>query len=272
MPYPFQMPIRVLLATCLLTCCFSVLSPAQTIAERFAPPPGFQRVACERGSYGEWLRRLPLLPEGTSVKDYRGKIRKSAADTSLAAVIDQDISGRKLEQCMDIILRLRAEYLRKSGHADDIVFLLPDRTRLRWQDWRHGVRPVMEKGAFTLQKHHLPDSSEAAFEQYLRALFYHSHTQVFYHALAVVHPADIVPGDVFIKKGSKGHAVVVLDLAVNAKGEVVALIGQGDTPACQLHILNHRKNQPWIPLDLQNPVIPLPIRKQMTWEGLRRFD
>ena len=39
---------------------------------RFAPPSGFKRVAAPPGSYGAWLRRLPLLPAGSPVKSFRG--------------------------------------------------------------------------------------------------------------------------------------------------------------------------------------------------------
>src|SRR5947208_2667072 len=39
---------------------------------RFAAPSGFTRVTTEEGSFGDFLRTLPLLPEGAPVVDYRG--------------------------------------------------------------------------------------------------------------------------------------------------------------------------------------------------------
>ena len=41
--------------------------PDQTIEHRISPPAGFTRVAVPAGSYAEWLRRLPLKPDGAPV-------------------------------------------------------------------------------------------------------------------------------------------------------------------------------------------------------------
>ncbi|MDF2695691.1 MAG: hypothetical protein K0S65_4074, partial [Labilithrix sp.] len=37
-----------------------------------SPPPGFARVKVPGGSFGEFLRSLPLQPEGAPVVDFRG--------------------------------------------------------------------------------------------------------------------------------------------------------------------------------------------------------
>lgn len=47
-------------------------------------------------------------------------------------------------------------------------------------------------------------------------------------------------GDVFIRGGSPGHAVIVLDMAENkATGERVFLLAQGYMPAQDIHILKN---------------------------------
>ncbi|MFQ5418424.1 MAG: glycosyltransferase family 39 protein, partial [Myxococcota bacterium] len=51
-----------------------------------------------------WLRALPLLPENSPVRDYRGRIRRTAKDTAVAAVLALDIRGQKLQQCMDVLI------------------------------------------------------------------------------------------------------------------------------------------------------------------------
>jgi hypothetical protein len=38
--------------------------PAETLASRIAPPPGFVRAAVEPASFAAWLRGLPLKPAG----------------------------------------------------------------------------------------------------------------------------------------------------------------------------------------------------------------
>jgi len=243
-----------------------------TIRSRFPTPPGFSRVEVEAGSYGDYLRSLPLLPINSPVKDYRGRIWKSAEDTSVAAVVDWEIAGRKLEQCMDIIIRLRAGYLLESGQADEIVFLMPDRSELKWEDWKTGLRPVQSGWSFPLKPLAKPDDSRQAFEGYLNRIFNYSDTQTYYFGLDTVDVQNIQIGDFIVKRGKKGHAVVIVDLAMDKDGNRVALFAQGDTPACQLYLLSYRKNNPWVPLDFSKEALPLPIRKTMTWDGLRHFD
>lgn len=244
----------------------------ETIGSRFPAPPGFIRIEVEAGSYGAYLRLLPLLPENSPVKDYRGKIWKSAEDTTVAAVVEWDITGHKLEQCMDIIIRLRAQYLLESGQAGKIIFLMPDRSELKWRDWKTGLRPVQSGWSFPLKPLAKPDDSRQALEGYLNCIFNYSDTQTYYFGLDTVDVENIQIGDFIVKRGKKGHAVVIVDLAEDKDGNRVALFAQGDTPACQLYLLNYRKNNPWAPLDFSKETIPLPIRKTMAWEGLRRFD
>lgn len=244
----------------------------ETIRSRFPTPPGFNRVEVEAGSYGDYLRSLPLLPINSPVKDYRGRIWKNAEDTTVAAVVDWDITGNKLEQCMDIIIRLRAEFLFESGRTDEIVFLMPDRSELKWRDWKTGLRPVQSGWSFPLTPLAKPDDSRQTLEGYLNCIFNYSDTQTYYFGLDTVDYRDIRIGDFIVKRGKKGHAVVIVDLAKDKDGNLIALFAQGDTPACQLYLLSYRESDPWVPLDFSKGDVPLPIRKTMSWDGLRRFD
>src|SRR5437879_5681917 len=40
---------------------------------RFAPPEAFTRVVVGEGSFGDFLRTMPLLPDGAPVVDFRGQ-------------------------------------------------------------------------------------------------------------------------------------------------------------------------------------------------------
>ena len=244
---------------------------SETIQTRFKPPDGFKRVPVPSNSFGHWLRNLPLLPEGTPVKDYLGRIKVSTNDTTLAAVVNYDIRGRKLEQCMDIILRFWAEYLFSQQRSDEIAFYLPVNFLLKWSDWNQGFRPLHRGIRISLLKNHVPDSSRACFEKYLWEIFYHSNTQTAYFNYPKVKFEDVQIGDFIVKRGSRGHAVLIVDLAVDRDGNRIALFGQGDTPARQFYLLNFKKVQPWFPLNADEKYPPLPIRKRMYWEGLRRF-
>lgn len=246
----------------------TILEP---ISIRLQPPEGFQRTPVLPCSYELWLRNLPLLPEKSPVKDYLGRIKNVPNDTTIAAVIDYDIQGKKLEQCMDIIIRLRADFLKLRNRENEIAFYLPIDFLLKWRDWKQGFRPLFQGIRLNLIQNSPPDSSEKSFEDYLWTLFYHSNTQTAYFNYPKIALKDIQIGDFIVKKGSRGHAVLIVDLAVDRDGNKIALIGQGDTPARQFHILNFRKHHAWFPIDPAREYPPLPIKKKMTWEGLRRF-
>ena len=47
---------------------WSPATGAATIAQRFAPPPGYRRVDVRPGTFAAWLRGLPLKPAGTAVR------------------------------------------------------------------------------------------------------------------------------------------------------------------------------------------------------------
>jgi len=244
----------------------------QTIQSRFQPPSGFHRISVLPNSYGHWLRNLPLLPKNSPVKDYQGKIKSAPDDTTIAAVINYNILGKKLEQCMDIIIRLRAEYLRSQHKTNEMAFYLPINYLLKWNDWKNGFRPIHRGIKIHLVKSHAPDSSRYSFEKFLQEIFYYSNTQTAYFNYHSVEFEDIHIGDFIVKKGNRGHAVLIVDLAIDSSGNKIALIGQGDTPARQFYLLNYKKNQPWIPLKKEASYPLLPIRKKMYWEGLRRFS
>ena len=243
----------------------------ETIATRFQVPEGFKRVEVRPKSFAQWLRELPLLSDGRPVKDYTGRVRRSAKDTTLAAVVDYNIKGKKLEQCMDIIFRWRAEYLRSQNRSQDIAFFLPGGFLLKWTDWMKGFRPVFKGINVNLHQTKVPDSSRLSFEKYLWEIFYHSYTQTAYVAYPKVNPQNIQIGDFVVKKGTRGHAVLIVDMAEDQSGKKIALIGQGDKPARQFYLLNYKKDQPWFPLNPKDEHLPLPIRKKLTWDGVRRF-
>jgi hypothetical protein len=99
----------------------------------------------------------------------------------------------------------------------------------------------------------------------------HSHTQQFYHAYEPITTNELQIGDFIVKKGSKAHAVMIVDLCQDQNGNKMMLVGHGDTPACQFYLLKYKGKQPWFPIDFTNQILPLPIRRKMPWSGLRRF-
>jgi hypothetical protein len=214
----------------------SLTTANDTIAARFAPPAGFARVPTAPGSFGAWLRGLPLLPAGTPVKLHTGA-DKPRQDVHLA-VVDIDIGARDLQQCADAVMRLRAEYLRAVGRTAEIAF--PDTgsgAPIAWTRYAAGERPSPEGRRLTWSAGASPDTSPAAFRRYLDVVFTWAGTYSLDRDLQpVTGSAEI--GDVVIKGGFPGHAVIIVDQARHpATGEMRVLYAQSFMPAQSIHVL-----------------------------------
>jgi len=242
-----------------------------TIGSIPLPSNSYHRVKVEATSFGKWLRDLPLKNNNSPVLDYRGKIFKSGTDSIVAGVVNWDIKNRRLEQCMDILIRLYAEYSWEYNKTTPLSLPLPGGYWLGWEEWKNGFRPVFKGINVKLKKKAISDSTTLTFRRYLNTIYNASHTQQFYHAYQAVDRTKVQIGDFIVKKGSKGHAIMIVDLAKNEHGDLIALIGNGDTPACQFFLLNFRTGQPWIPLVFVEDILDLPLRRKMSWDGLRRF-
>ena len=48
---------------------------------------------------------------------------------------------------------------------------------------------------------------------------------------------NIKPGDVLIRGGFPGHAVIVMDMATNSAGKKIYLLAQSYMPAQDIHVL-----------------------------------
>lgn len=277
--------MRVFLLNCFLIFQFSFLlgqstlfiSPGsynlesyKTIEQIYAPPHGFNRLKVNKNSFAAYLRDLPVLKDSINVLDFKNRIWIKSSDSTLAGVVPIDISGKRLWQCMDILIRMHADYLDKSDYIN-MNYPLPDGTMLSWQEWQKGIRPVFKGTRFNKILNSKYDSSPRSFSRYLNTIFEYSGTQSFWHYYPDIDLKDIIPGDFIVKKGKKGHAVLIVDIAVNEVGDKVALIGQGDTPACQFYLLKQTDGNLWFNIDLTKSHPDLPIKKEMYWSGLRRF-
>jgi hypothetical protein len=216
-----------------------------TIAGRFAPPPGFERVPMQAGSFGAWLRTLPLRPAGTPVKLHTGAFKFNQAVH--AAVLDIDVGTRDLQQCADAVMRLRAEWLWSAGRSGDIAFDYTGGGRVSFTRWSKGERPSEDGKRWS--RGAAADTTYASFRKYMTAVFIQAGTYSLARELKSVPTADVAPGDVFIKGGFPGHAVLVVDMAVNpGTGEKRYLLAQSYMPAQDIHVLKSPGNadgSPW---------------------------
>jgi hypothetical protein len=221
----------------------------QSLCDRIAPPPGYQRASLPAGSFGAWLRELPLEPGRSVVHLYDG--RAKPRQNLHVAVIAIDSGKRDLQQCADAVMRLRAEYLFANGQAEDICFRAVSGDVMPYASYRRGLRPPAGRGApWTAQAS--PDSSWTGFRTYLDRVFGIANTASLARELqAVRDPRAITAGDVYIegaRGGRFGHAVLVLDVAENSAGERIFLIAQSYMPAQDMHVLinaGEPKLGPW---------------------------
>ncbi|QKG56636.1 hypothetical protein GKZ68_08350 [Hymenobacter sp. BRD128] len=209
----------------------------QRLAQRFAPPLGCQRVPMLAGSWGEWLRGLPLRPAGTPARFYDGRLKDNQA--VVAAVVAIDPGTKDLQQCADAVIRLRAEYL-FSRNPNKIHFHLTTGYDAWFSDYLAG-RTFQVKGEQVLSAPKAAEaSSHAALMRYLLPVFGYAGTLSLSREVQPVALAEVMPGDVLVHGGRPGHAVLVADVAQNPRtGRRYMLLAQSYMPAQHIHLLRN---------------------------------
>ena len=97
-----------------------IRSEGTSVLVRIVPPWGYTRIGVKEGSFGEYLRNLPLRSHGSRVHYFDGGEKRNRK--VYCAVVDLDIGNRDLQQCADAVIRLRAEYLYHRKAYDKIHF------------------------------------------------------------------------------------------------------------------------------------------------------
>ena len=222
-------------------------SNGNTIQSRFQPPQGFQRIEIDQKSFGHYLRSFPLLADGSSVHLYYGQLK---ADQSVhAAVLDIDVGTKDLQQCADAVMRLRAEYLYQQKRYREIAFEFTNRWKFGYAKWREGYEVKINGNNTYWVEGSRKKESYADFRNYLEWVFMYAGTLSLSNELQSKALRDIEIGDVFIKGGSPGHAVLVVDVARSENtGQTAFMLAQSYMPAQQIHILKNFGNEvisPW---------------------------
>jgi hypothetical protein len=225
---------------------------AGTIASRLPPPRGFEFVPVEPGSFAEWLTRLPLKPGRPPVRLHNGQDKLN--QLAHHAVVDMDVGDGDLQQCADAVIRLRAEYLWATGRQSDVHFNFTSGDRADYARWRDGYRPSVTGERVAWQKTASRDDSYDGFRAYLSKVFEYAGTASLSAELSTVKDVNQMRvGDVFIRGGFPGHAVIVVNMARIRDGrKQVFLLAQSYTPAQDIHILRdpvHPGLSPWYPVD-----------------------
>ncbi|MEO6668341.1 MAG: DUF4846 domain-containing protein [Ferruginibacter sp.] len=186
-------------------------------------PQGFRRLDTTENSFAQWLLQIHLKKDKT-VYLYDGTTK--ANQSAQFAVLDIPVGSKDLQQCADAVMRLRASFFFDQKKYDSIVF---------YDNEGHAYRFLQ------------PYTGEH-FNKYLQTVFGMCGTASLSKQLKKIDLKEIRPGDVLIRGGFPGHAVIVMDVIVNEAGQKKFMIAQSYMPAQSIHILLNNAMQgvsPW---------------------------
>jgi hypothetical protein len=219
------------------------------IFSRFNVPGGFTRIKADSNSFAFYLQYFPLKPDGSKVYYYNGSEKGNAG--VYEAVLDIDVGEKDLQQCADAVMRLRAEYLYQQKKYDQIHFNFTSGFNAEYKRWANGERIKVEGNNVSWYTATSKDFSIPTFKKYLEKVFTYAGTLSLSKEMKPVAIEDMQVGDVFIKGGSPGHAVIIVDMAKDASGKKICMIAQSYMPAQSIHILknlNDPGSSPWYDL------------------------
>lgn len=243
---------------------------AQTIEQRFDVPKGYQRVAENRASFGYFLRNLKLKPKGAPVLYYDKIVKRN--ENVYDAVVALPIGNKNLHQCADAVMRLRADYLFSQKAYAKIHFNFTNGFTANYSRWRKGERIAVKGNKVSWVKSAAPSDSAESYWKYLEMVFQYAGTASLSKEMKPIKTNDLKSGDVYIKGGFPGHAVIVVDVAVNSAGKKLYLLAQSYMPAQEIQILknpNNKTSSPWYELT-NDPSLRTP-EWQFNASDLKRF-
>lgn len=189
------------------------------LANRFHCPDSFKRIVYDTNSFEYYLSHLPLKSMNEKVHYYDGTIKEKS--NVYSSVVDLSISPRDLQQCADAVMRLRGEYLYQTKQYSKISFRL-----------------LKDGQMYSYLKYAANDYSYKKFLKYMDYVFTYANTSSLYDMMHAVKYEDIKIGDVFVVKGNPyGHAVIVVDMCFDSRGNKQFMLAQSYMPAQEIQIL-----------------------------------
>lgn len=225
-------------------------------------PAGYYRLAQPEDSFGAWLRTVPLKKDLT-VYLYNGMPKRN--QEAQFAVLDVSVGHEDLQQCADAVMRLRAEYLFHMHDYAAIDFHTEQGLRLNFAKWAAARKVALgPRAQYGRQR--------LCFDAYLRQVFSYCSTRTLARQLVPTGYKTICPGDVLIRSGSPGHAMLVVDVAQDSRGRRAYLLAQSYMPAQDIHIVRNPMGKigPWYVADSSREAVETPEYTFKTNE-LRRW-
>jgi hypothetical protein len=226
---------------------------SDALVNQIPVPKGYRRVQAPKGSFAEWLRYLPLNSRSSKVMLYDGS--EKSYQKGAERIINIEIGNSDLQQCADAVMRLKAEFHYSRGEYNKIHFNFTSGHKVSFDDWRKGKKPTIKGNNVSFSAiGSQTDNTYSNFKKYLRMVFSYAGTASLEKELATAEIREIKAGDVFIKGGFPGHAVLVMDVAENIEnGSKIFLLSQSYMPAQSIHLLknfdHNARLSPWYPQD-----------------------
>lgn len=219
---------------------------SQALLNNVIIPEDYQRISTDKNSFQSWLNHLPINLKDNKVYLFNGEEKYN--QQAQYKVLDIDVGNKDLQQCADAVMRLRAEYLYASNQFEKIHFNYTNGVNISFSKWSSGFYPSL-KGNKVVWTNSSNNKSYESFKKYINNIFMYAGTSSLEKEMKSIALKDIEAGDVLIKGGFPGHAVIVLDVVVNNEtNDKCFLIAQSYMPAQNIHVLNNPNNDnlsPW---------------------------
>lgn len=225
----------------------SLIDPeGMTVETRISTPEGYSRIdTIDDVNFTNFVRNYPVKEDGSPVLLYNGS--QKGNQSAHVAVLELPIEAEDLQQCADSIMRIYAEYYYTTGQYDKIKFHFVNGFLAEYSKWREGYRISFNGNDANWVQSAGFDDSYACFQKFMRIVFSYAGTLSMENESESISFEEAQVGDVFLKGGSPGHVVMILDICENEQGERAYLLAQGYMPAQEFHILKNplHENDPW---------------------------
>lgn len=222
-----------------------IWAEGMTLETRILPPDGYERGKVDENSLTAFLRNYSMKEDKSPVLLYNGE--QKGNQSAHIAVLQLPMESGNLQQCADSIMRIYAEYFWQIQEYDRIRFHFVSGFLADYSKWREGYRIAVDGNQASWIKNAKPDDSYESFCKYLRMVFAYAGTVSMEKESKLLELSDMEVGDIFLKAGSPGHVVMVIDVCEDKQGNKAFLLGQGYMPAQEFHVLKNPQNEadPW---------------------------
>ncbi len=229
--------IRILI---FLMCMFSY---SQTV-ESIKLPKDYERKTWN--PYHSWIIKQKISYE--PVRYYTGQ----PISLYTYAKFDYDIGNEDLHQCADATIYLHAKYNYDTNNLDKIKYHFTNGMVYSYNEYLKGYRPVINYSNWeskVVKQAIEIDNTYNNLKEYLFIIWRWAGTlSLETHDTTKVY-TDPQPGDMFIRGGSPGHVMNVIDKISSPWGENLYMLAESWMPAQEHYILINLDDTPWFTLN-----------------------